>query len=225
MRFTRNPEREDEIIAQFKANMEDDERKEMFPSVSDLIYCLTKAYYKQRYFPDLTDRGTILQFYTGIVIEAAIYNVKGTSVQNPTKGKYEGIFYHTDHVAGPVLEEAKTTAMTMKNAPDNIPVYQRKQVLAYMKAEGLTQGRFIIYYKSGDYSTRTPDIAVWDILLNPDEVEENWAWMLERKQILEDFIARDKAPTAYHYRSELGERECEGCQFSSLCELEVQGLA
>lgn len=221
MRFTRNPEREDELIAQFKASMVDEERKEMFPSMTDLIYCLTKAYFKQRYFPELEDRRTILQFYQGIFTEQAIFG----EAQNATKGEFEGVFYHTDHVAGPVLEETKTTASALNKAPDNIPFYQQRQVMGYMKAEGLTKARFIIWYKSGNYKPPTqPDLAVWDVIVDQDEIDANWEYMLERKQILMTHVEAKTTPRPYTYRT-LGDMECNGCQFESLCQLEVQGLA
>ncbi len=221
MRFTRNPEREDELIAQFKNEMVDEERKAMFPSTTDLIYCLTKAYFKQRYFPELEDRRTILQFYQGLFTEAVIFG----EAQNATKGEFEGIFYHTDHVAGPVLEEAKTTSSSLAKAPENIPFYQRRQVLSYMKIEGLSKARFIIWYKSGNYKPpMKPDLAVWDVLIDPDEVDANWEWMLERKQILETHVDNKTIPKPYTYRA-LGDMECDGCQFESLCKLETQGLA
>ena len=54
-----------------------------------------------------------------------------------------------------------------------------------------------------------------------EELDDNWNWLLERKQIIEDFTDRDKPPTPFQYRS--FEKECgrgtpNACEFLALCD-------
>lgn len=205
MEYVRLQHKEDELLEKM-LNRSRDER--VHPTLTDLIYCLTKASYVE--LMEKKDslkysRQTSLYFVLGLGLERALL---GTDREAPV-GEKDGIQYHLDEMDMDELLELKTTRMKPNDDEPVLTDSWLRQMKGYLYAEGLTEINFCTLHLI------QPDIRVWRIRFTEEELEENWNWLLERKMIYEEFRDKNEIPTPYAYNEEW---ECKGCQFAMQCE-------
>ena len=218
MKLTRNEQLETELLKEIDDSMVDDDRSQ--PSVSGMIYCLTKTYNENNLvLPDEngkkdsrhTKEQTLL-FITGLGLERVILSGR----QIAEKGSTEGIQWHVDHLNTDTDKfiEVKSTRGSSKKS-DDISEGWRKQILAYFYVSGITEGDLAILHLMGAYSPPFPEFIVWHIEATQQEVDENWAWIKNRAEIYESAVNSGVAPTPFKYNMDW---ECRNCSWKSLCD-------
>lgn len=177
------------------------------PSVTDLIYCLTKNWMNsKRSTPQEFSRQTKMYFAIGLGLEA---NMLKRRKENATAGVYDGISYHADSLDD-VMVEFKTTRANPKGYPDAIPLHHLKQILSYMKPTGFRKCYYsVLFLIQGELMT-------WELEFTDQEVEANWEWMRLRKEVWEQADAESQAPESYVYNMDW---ECKNCDFAMLCQV------
>lgn len=216
MKFTRNPAAEDAYLASMWNEMYEPDRQQ--PSVTGMVYCLTKTYYENQY-EDVKaatpSRETLMLFATGLALEKVMLG-RG---QRDEKGVYEGIGWHTDS-SEDGLVEVKSTRISLKNAPERYSNSWRRQWMAYAKVKGVTKGTFVVLHIVGDYSPPFPDLAIWDVEATQAEIDENWAWLQDRADIYTAHKVAGEPPAPFTYNEPW---ECATCSWKMVCDLRASG--
>ncbi len=184
--------------------------------VSDLIYCLTKAYWAKTDPEPLTE-AEIGLFSIGWGLERVMIprlHVKPLVV--------DGITGTIDFMLEDVPADLKSTRL----APDG-----RKGEGGFKMPEGWMHQfqayRYMVnqaapsMYRPNQFIVAVlhliqPVLKVWRLHFSHQELEENWQWLVDRSNILESMLAA-RNPMPYQHR--LGEWECQGCTYSLKCGL------
>ena len=206
------------VFSWLREDMEE-ERPEI--SITSLIYCLTKTYYRNHMLViDQPERETML-FATGLALEKVLMSKH----QLPLAGECEGIAYHLDHFdsaddAPRRLIEVKSTRISLSREPDEFSTGWQKQIRAYAYCMHVEEAYFVIIHLMGGYRPPFPELRAWHVYLPQQEIGDNWAWLLERKETYEQFIEAEEVPTPYQYNEGW---ECENCAYKVVCDARVAG--
>lgn len=166
-----------------------------------------------------------MMFATGLAIENALLG----DLQRPTSGTIEGISFHTDHVeVEGDFYEVKSTRVSSKKGFNDLSKAWHRQWWSYLKAIGRTEGYFIILHLMGNYAPPFPDLVVYHVESSQEEIDANWQWMQNRRQILENAELAKEAPTQFTYRvvdwgGAEKDYECEECPYLVLCKMRAEG--
>ena len=208
MKYQRNEHLENMILQDLMQEITDESRQH--PSVTDLIYCLTKSFYDMQLGdkkPDFSNK-TKLFFVTGLGLERVLLEARK---EKPTVGEYEGIHYHVDSLNGvnTPLMELKTTRKSIKTDFADMPEGWFKQAMAYCKANGLTKIEYAILF------IIPAELVCYDVEFTQEEVDSNWEWLQGRKGVWNESLANGTWPKEYMYNEPW---ECNGCKYSLVCE-------
>lgn len=221
MQVTRN----DGLAAEMLKKMADAQRGEdrtfQHPSVSDLIGCLTKSFLNL-YSPVEESSQTNIYYLIGLGVEKALI---GHLQNKKASGEYDGVFYHLDSLeAGDSVGrwfELKTTRISpspTKNRPEGGVIgylspghgFGLRQILSYSKTQNLTELDLgILYLIQAQFD-------VWRISFTQEEIDTHWEWMQIRRDVFNEAVEKQVAPTQYMWNEEW---ECKNCQYSLLCEM------
>ena len=156
-----------------------------------------------------------MYFTAGLGLEKVLL----TSENETLAGQYDGISYHIDGYEAEndldikqdatitSIVELKTTRMRPLATPEAAPKGWFKQIKGYCKTQGVLKARLIIFY------IITPELQAWDLEFTQDEIDENWQWLLQRKQVWES--SDSIAPRQFTYNMEW---ECKECQYRLICD-------
>ena len=204
MQFHRNEQLETQLLDEMMAEISDDSRKLNQPSITSLIYCLTKGYYDEVY-GQTPDRKTKLYFTIGLGLER---NLLVARKHTATEGCYEGIYYHTDAINESSLMEMKSTRMKPGDAPSMSDNW-KQQILGYLKCIGATEADFVTLHLI------QPDIRAWHLEFTQEEISINWSYLMYRKSIWEYARRKEEPPAAFTYNQDY---ECKNCNWKLLCD-------
>lgn len=206
MKYSRNEDVEKVLLREMMAEIADERSH---PSVTDLIYCLTKSFYNasKPVKPDET-RKVQLFFTTGLGLEKAL--LVGRQGEKKS-GVTEGIHWHVDSLNGvnTPLMELKTTRTSMKTPFEEINPRWWKQAMAYCKATGQTKMEFVVLY------VIPPELMAYDVEFEQSEIDENWNWLQSRKAVWDQALADGTWPEEYKYNEPW---ECKECVYAMVCE-------
>jgi len=210
MEWKRNVNFEDTLLDQMWEGIKE-EREGI--SVTGLLYCLTKNFYQKQVDNAKPDRKTLLFFTTGLALEKVILDGVMQGYQKPTEGEYEGIAFHTDSfdpITG--VDEFKSTRKKMTDLPtgDDLGVEWHRQFKAYCKMHNVTKGRFIVL------QVIYPDLYAFDCEYTQEEIDENWDYILARKELYESFAEKGERPTPFTTNQEW---ECRNCTYKMICDI------
>lgn len=211
----------DEILTAIREEMRIDEGRDISdePHVTELIYCLTKSWLRRfgpvmpRLANDLKPSKTEAMFFIGgLGLERVLlkqYRQQITEIVDGIKANMDFLQFSGEP------GELKSTRMRTKTLdlaanPDALPEGWRKQMLAYMKVSGARKMLLAVFHMI------EPALTAWQVEASDSEVEENWQWLLGRKQTFMEFVLAGKPPTPFQYR--LGEWECTGCRAKMICD-------
>ena len=178
---------------------------------TELIYCLTKSWYRRRKPLASSDTETLL-FLCGIGLEEVLLR---PHENQQTKLELDGIHCTLDFTPEGRVGEVKSTRMGTKKFPGGAPEGWTRQMLSYMKAYGVLEGSFVIIHLMGSYSPPFPMLVAWRVTATQEEVDENWRWMLGRKEIYLGYLETDGAPPPFTH-CEIW--ECGNCGYKMICE-------
>lgn len=221
MQIVRNEDEELKLLNDMHKAMWEPDRAQ--PSVSGMIYCLTKTYYENNMvlpnpdgsIPVHRNKEQLLLFASGLGLEKVLLYGR----QNSEKGEFEGIQWHVDHIGddNTFYEIKSTRARTLR--PDE-PLSQaisegwHKQILAYFKVCGITEGKLAVLHLMGNYRPPFPDIRVYELSATQEEIDENWTWIKQRAVTYLKFVKENTMPEPFQYNMEF---ECKYCNWNALC--------
>ena len=213
MKYSRNPDLEEELLDQMMDQIRDDTRTQ--PSVTGMIRCLTRTYLDAEQ-PLPLNRQTKLYFSTGLAIERAILvTQRGEDI----KGTLNGVAYHFDSLSQDILREMKSTRIRASTkygeyTPEKFSEHWLRQFRSYCKAANTTRIQICILHLI------EPELACWDVEFTQEEIDENWEWILSRAETYNAFIRLNKVPTPFRYNagSSPDSYECKSCQNKIVCE-------
>lgn len=213
MKVQRNDHLASELLSEMMRDIAGD-REGMHPSVTDLIGCLTKAWYDNeaggRAKIEPTDR-TKLYFIIGLGLERALLVDRKVT---PTYGETDGIHWHVDSLnsggARDGLLELKSTRANPNKGEEGLSDRYIKQVKSYLAANKLREVDLAIIYLI------QPEFIVWHITFDQFELDMHWEWMKYRRDEYNRAKAANEPPKAFQWNEEW---ECKDCAYKILCEL------
>lgn len=181
------------------------------PHVAELIYCLTRSWYNRMRPLPPTPQETLL-FVVGVGLEAMLLKPH----RQQQTGVVDGVTYAADFISyDEVPGELKTTRMGTKKIPDDFPDGWRKQVLSYMKGLGATEMVLGVLHLMGNYHPPFPELRCWRITATQEEIDGNWAWVLQRRDTYMQHIRSGRAPRQFTFNEPY---ECDNCAYKLLCD-------
>ena len=220
LKLTRNDTLRDELIQEIDESMHDDNRAQ--PSVSGMIYCLTKTFYEnEMVMPNEqgikrvkhTDQQVML-FITGLGLEKVILSGR----QVIKAGNTDGIQWHIDQleVGDKNFMEIKSTRISASKIFSDKDLSEGwvKQILAYFYVNGITEGDLAILHLMGNYKPPFPELVVWHMEASNEEISTNWDWIKERSYTYADAVRSGEPPTPFKHNMEW---ECNNCNWKGLC--------
>ena len=230
MKFQRNEIFENEVLSSMMEEITED-RTNQFPGVTDLIFCLTKAYWKRTLGEPEESRTTKLYFTTGLAMERALLKKWKEGVV--LEGEVEGIFFHSDgedtRLWKDEVIELKTTRMgAQKGKAENYralvqsdyPQHWFKQIAAYLYAKGKTnKAKLVVVH------IIKPELLAYDLEFSDIDLISNWMELQSRRTELLRHLhpESDKniPPKPFKYNMEW---ECNNCTFKALCDAKAAGV-
>jgi len=208
MRYTRFHGFENTILDEMMEEIKE-ERKQ--PSVTSLIYCLTKGQLDQQYGAN-PSRTTKLYFTIGLGLERNLLVGRKKELAN---GELEGISYHIDSLDNDMLVELKSTRMSTSTKewaeeyfPERIPEGWSKQLKAYCKVTNRLDAYLVVLH------IIQPEISCWALEFSQEEIDENWAWLISRRDSWNYFAKSNLLPPPYQYNMGW---ECANCSYNLIC--------
>lgn len=192
--------------------------------LSELIYCLTKSWYKRRMPGFQPNEKETLLFSTGLGLESVMLRPHQQQVAMRLDDVHMTADFLTDF-STVIPGEFKTTRRGTKRfiqdaLEDTVSEGWRKQVLGYMKGLSGYTGRvremiMAVLFLMGNYSPPFPELMVWRVEATDEEVEENWEWIKERRKVYAAYLDTDDAPPSFQYNMPW---ECDDCRLKVLCQ-------
>jgi len=177
------------------------------PHVTELIYCLTKAYLNRFHPLPTTETGSLI-FLLGLGFEKLLlvnekYHVRGT---------FEGVMYENDfvHIYNDIPGELKSTRLSANKNPDQLPIGWRRQILAYMKTLGVNEYILVVLHLMGKYNPPFPILKAYRLYASQAEIDEEWDYLQFRKEEYIPFLTNKEIPTPFAYNEDW---ECEHCPY------------
>lgn len=185
------------------------------PHTSELIYCLTRSYLNRVDSLPPTDQETML-FATGLGLEQLLLRPH----RQGEEGWLDGIYWRADWVKYEEgLGEFKSTRMSAKKELGDIPVTWQRQVLSYMKAKGTREIILMVMHLMGNYAPPFPSVRVQRGHATQEEIDQNWEWMKQRRDIYMDHLERKVIPKQFTYNEDW---ECDPpsapCKYLFICQ-------
>lgn len=211
MEWTENPQLADELLREIDKDLE---RDLPIPTVTELIYCLTKGYWDRTNRIARTPKTTCM-----FAIGVGLGDVMLRRLRTEVAGECEGIHYHVDFLMfDDRMGELKSTRYNTKKPPHEWSSGWHKQLLSYMKVRETLEAVYAVMF------VIPAEFKTWEVVATEQEVDQNWTWMQARRAIymghMDDTptMAGLTMPTPFKYNESW---ECKGCQYETLCEAEV----
>ncbi len=192
MRIVENPEIERYVLDRLKSV-----RTDKSIHVTDLIYCLRKAWYRIKGVePFISDESIIA---TGF--GRGMHDILEVSSFREVPVEKDGIKGSIDMIADRITE-IKTTRYRLDIRDSWI-----RQIKCYLYMMGETEADFLVV----DVARRK--VKGYRLIFTKEELEEHWKWVLERKRKLEEYLRKDELPPAEpEYKW-----ECMYCPYRHVC--------
>lgn len=173
--------------------------------VSDLLYCLRKTYFRRVYDIPVTDRMQLL-FAIGYSMHNYLHPGQGEE-----SVEVDGIICSPDNTGE--AEEIKTTRSNSDRfTPEDMP-HWIQQMMAYCKALKTTTYKLMVYFICGNYKPPFPTLRTFEYKFSAKEIEDNWNWLLKRRDILLKALEDEKPPAR-----DCEPWECKECEAIGYCE-------
>jgi len=180
--------------------------------LSSLIGCLTKAGLDQTSPIAPTDTELLL-FSTGYGLQEAMFPVGESELAY----EKEGIVYRPD---SSILVKGQQQLIEVKSTRAGVKKYQEGELpeswIIYMKGgcyiRGLTSYNLSVIYVA---ERPTAKIISETITFDQDELDDNWAFVLNRKELYEHAIAAHTIVPPY---STAPDWMCKNCRYNFVCE-------
>jgi len=182
--------------------------------LSSLNYCLTKAYLDLKAFIEPTDTELLL-FATGYGLQEVMTH---SSTATPLYVKDE-VTYRPDGVI-PISITGIERLVEMKSTRAGVKRYQEGGLpdtwITYMMGGACIRGKdsydlAVIYLAERP----TAKIISETIYFEQEELEENWRWIISRRDLYKNALATETVPTPF---TTVAKWACENCRYRMLCD-------
>lgn len=167
--------------------------------VSDLLYCLRKAYYEKTDPLPPTDKQK-MYFARGLGLQVVLWG------DDEPPGECEGISYSIDRLNEGMVEELKTTNLKSFKPTDS----WLHQVKAYCYCTGTTKCNF------GVFSLSITEIYGKTLVFTSEEIQETWTMILSHRDILDAALKNSILPAGVMDMKE-EKWQCKECAYRLRC--------
>ncbi len=210
-----NPQLADQLLEELAKDID---RELPIPTVTELIYCLTRGWFDRKN-PLPRAPKTTCQFAVGVGLGEVL--LKGLRTEQA--GECEGIYYHVDFLMPEGrgypwdgrMGELKSTRYSVNKPPENWSTGWHKQLLAYMKVRKTLEAVYAAFY------VIPAELKAWETEAQQSDVDGNWTWLQARRVVYMNHIDNNTLPTPFMHCEKW---ECGGCQYRILCDAEAQVL-
>jgi hypothetical protein len=173
--------------------------------ISDLIYCLRKAYFRKMKLSPPPSNELCLLWLTGYSFQAYMFpsDKEITSI-------VDGVNCTPDIPTG---IEVKSTRQSVRNFDFSTNIGWQRQILGYCKALGKLEYDLVVMFVCGNYAPPFPSIGCWHICVEQEEVDANWSNVIEGKHLLESALESGIPP-----EPACQDWEWEYCENVEMCE-------
>lgn len=180
-----------------------------FPHATELIYCLTRSYY-DRLDPLLPTEREMLMFSVGFGMERLLLRGAGVKPLKLDDVNLSPDFLMVNGDQG--YGELKTTRQKPPPAGSAPELSEGwlKQIMCYCWATKT------VSYNLAVLHIIQPELRAWELGFEVGELEENWQWMMDRKQEYVGWVGMVTPPTAFKYNMEW---ECGYCRYKTRCDV------
>jgi len=212
MNFTLDPrlqhELEDRVRSKYISSRDD-------LHVTDLIRCLTATYY-DKVDPLPFEDQSVMFFAIGFALEEVMLR---NGAEKPQVEEVDGIVMTEDYISlsGNVGVDLKTTRMRL-DKDTGIPTYGWpeswiKQFMAYARKRGS------LYYSVAVIELIAAKLTCGTFTFTQEELDDNWKYMLERRDIYTDAMFQAEPPESFKYNEDW---ECKNktstCRYLMRCQ-------
>jgi len=211
MKFTRDRMVENELYERLRAKYA--KPRPEIPHLSELIGCLTKAYWGHDDPITLTEK-EIIMFSIGFGLEEVILR-DSENPDSPETSKYDNVFMTIDYVD--VMGEGldlKSTRMYPNKDGSGVPnkgwpdMYLQ-QFMAYAKLRGqLNYAVAVIYLVPAELAAGTFEFT-------QEEIDTNWEYIQRRREQYMKAWTEGKVPLPFTTNQDW---ECKGCRYYGRCQ-------
>jgi len=178
--------------------------------LTDLVFCLRRSFFRRRVNIPPTDHEVLLwlsgRAHHGL-LEPQVREVK--LERDGIIGTADGIELVDRTV---IIQEVKTTRSSSKHS-----VLEQKhwlvQGMGYCSLAGADILVLIVLHLLGNWRPPFPELRAWRITFTKNELEDNWCYLLARRDILVDSLERGIAPDFRHHYN----FECKSCALADAC--------
>lgn len=176
--------------------------------LTELIYCLTSGYW-DKIMPLTIEKEQAITMALGIGFERVLIPESMRAIP----GTCEGVDYSPDFwFKGDMPAEMKTTRMsTKKTITREFPETWRQQIMGYCYAEKKLEYGLGVVHLMGGYKPPFPEILAVKFIFNPQELKDNWDYLMWRKNVYVQGFADQMPPTPTKWCQDW---ECKYCRYA-----------
>ena len=210
-----------EIVERMRTRMQGDRSEGVH--LSDLLLCLNRPYFKKDVEEQLTDQQVLL-FSMGRAIQDWLTGV----ADDADEVQIDGVWMTPDYVQSTNPWECKLTYMSDNK---DTPEHWLRQMKSYCKALGVNTFSCVRLGIMGDWSwvykrkgvvanDEHPVLTPLTYTFTDEELEENWDWVVRRREMLEMAIDAETPPSllfADYMGLEDAKWRCKNCGVAVIC--------
>jgi len=181
--------------------------------LSTLVYCLTRSFFDAHSAVEPTDEELML-FALGYGLQDVL---TPPDAQTPIY-EDEGIIYRPDMLlcipgnVGLQLIEVKTTRMSSKKG--ELPETWIEYIKGGCHIRKTNSYELVILYLMGNYAPPFPQISACRLEFEQRELDENWQYLLTRRDVFQSHLNDNTPPEPYMWCKEW---ECSKCRYKMQC--------
>jgi hypothetical protein len=180
--------------------------------LSTLVYCLTRSFLDQATATEPTD-SEIMLFSLGLGLQDVLTPPDAIT---PVYEK-DGIIYSPDFrlVLDGITCELKTTRASSNKYIEAFPETWIEYIKGGCHILGIHEYELATFYMLGNYKPPFPDIDPETLIFESEELEENWIYLLGRRDVYLAALEGNKPPKPKQYCKDW---ECEHCRYKTTCD-------
>ena len=190
------------------------------PHLTELIYCLTKAYYDRTAPLRVSDKETVM-FAIGFGLEQVI--LRGDDDTAPVSQELDGIWLTPDYV---MLTGGGMDLKSTRMYPDADGSPKRgfsetwlEQFMGYAYLDTIEAVQYIpdqeIPYSVGIVYLVPAELTAWTLYFSKAELEANWAKLQVRRMVLKAHRRANTVPEPFKWNRDW---ECKDCRYKMRCD-------
>jgi len=176
--------------------------------LTDLIYCLSRSYW-DKVMPLPYEKQEAITMALGIGFERVLIPEE----MRAKPGTCDGVDYSPDFwFRGDIPSEMKTTRMSTKKTHERqFPETWLQQIKGYCYGEKKLEYGLGIVHLMGGYKPPFPEILAVKFVFTQKELQDNWDFLMWRKNIYIQSFADQKPPTPTKFCQSW---ECQYCRYA-----------